>query len=185
MELALDLKGVADAASPDTGQTKQNRRLAIAAGLAIAVLAIVDFSIHFILHDQRVARLKTALHSQYEQFFGAGAAPGEELDQAQYRIGVLDKALGVIDSADDKALHTLSTFVKQLPPGTMVKVRELTIDGSAILMEGETTSFDAVERLKQTFASSPQLKDVAVTETRVGAGPNQVVFRITVTVEKS
>ena len=185
MELALDLKGVADAASPDTGQTKQNRRLAIAAGLAIAVLAIVDFSTHFILHDQRVARLKTALHSQYEQFFGAGAAPGEELDQAQYRIGVLDKALGVIDSADDKALHTLSTFVKQLPPGTMVKVRELTIDGSAILMEGETTSFDAVERLKQTFASSPQLQDVAVTETRVGAGPNQVVFRITVTVEKS
>ncbi len=75
--------------------------------------------------------------------------------------------------------------MKQLPPGTTVKVRELTIDGATILMEGETTSFDAVERLKQTFASSPQLKDVAVTETRVGAGPNQVVFRITVTVEKS
>ncbi|MBX3330708.1 MAG: pilus assembly protein PilM [Nitrospira sp.] len=185
MELALDLKDVADAASPDTGETKQNRRLAIAAGLVITVLAIVNFSIHFMLHDQRVARLKTALHSQYERFFGPGAAPGEEIDQAQYRIGVLDKALGVIDSADDKVLHTLSTFVKQLPPGTMVKVRELTIDGATILMEGETTSFDAVERLKQTFASSPQLKDVAVTETRVGAGPNQVVFRITVTVEKS
>jgi general secretion pathway protein L len=52
-------------------------------------------------------------------------------------------------------------------------------------MEGETISFDAVERLKQTLASSSQLKDVAVTETRVGAGPNQVVFRMAVTVEKS
>ena len=185
MELALDLKDVADAASPDTATTKQNRRLAIAAALVLAVLAIVDFSIHFMLHDQRVTRLKAALNSQYEQFFGPGAAPGEELDQAQYRIGVLDKALGSVDTAEGKVLHTLSTFVKQLPPGTMVKVRELTVDGSAILMEGETTSFDAVERLKQTFASSPQLKDVAVTETRVGAGPNQVVFRITVTVEKS
>jgi general secretion pathway protein L len=100
-------------------------------------------------------------------------------------MGVLDKALGVVDTVDGKVLHTLSTFVKQLPPGTMVKVRELTVDGAAILMEGETTSFDSVERLKQTFASSPRLKDVAVTETRVGAGPNQVVFRITVTVEKS
>ena len=100
-------------------------------------------------------------------------------------IGVLDKALSVVDTSDGNVLRTLSTFVKQLPPGTMVKVRELTIDGAVILMEGETTSFDAVERLKQTFASSPQLKDVAVTETRVGAGPNQVVFRITVTVEKS
>jgi general secretion pathway protein L len=185
MELAVDLKGVADAASPDTGTTKQDRRLAIAAGLIIAVLAIVDFSIHFMLQDQRVARLKAALNSRYEQFFGPGAAPGEELDQAKYRIGVLDKALGVVDTVDGKVLHTLSTFVKQLPPGTMVKVRELTVDGAAILMEGETTSFDSVERLKQTFASSPRLKDVAVTETRVGAGPNQVVFRITVTVEKS
>jgi general secretion pathway protein L len=67
----------------------------------------------------------------------------------------------------------------------MVKVRELTVDGASILMEGETISFDAVERLKQTLASSSQLKDVAVTETRVGAGPNQVVFRMAVTVEKS
>ncbi len=182
MELALDLKGVADAASPDIVATKQDRRLAIAAGLVIAVLAIVDFSIHFMLHDQRVARLKTALNSQYAQFFGSGAAPGEELDQAKYRIGALDKALGVIDTADGKVLHTLSTFVKQLPSGTLVKVRELTVDGTAILMEGETTSFDAVERLKQTLASSSHLKDVVVTETRVGAGPNQVVFRITVTV---
>ncbi|MBS0182852.1 MAG: pilus assembly protein PilM [Nitrospira sp.] len=184
MELALDLKDVAEAASPDTATTKQDRRLAIAAGLVIAVLAIVDFSIHFLLHDQRVVRLKTALHSQYEQLFGPGAAPGEELDQAQYRIGVLDKALAVTDTAGGNVLRTLSTFVKQLPPGTMIKVRELTVDGTAILMEGETTSFDAVERLKQTFALSPQLRDVAVTETRVGAGPNQVVFRITVTVEK-
>ena len=60
----------------------------------------------------------------------------------------MDKALAVVDTADGNVLRTLSTFVKQLPPGTMVKVRELTVDGAAILMEGETTSFDAVERLK-------------------------------------
>jgi general secretion pathway protein L len=183
--LALDLKSVADATSPDSATARQDRRLAVAAGLIIAVLAIIDFSIHFVLQDQRVTRLKAALNSQYAQFFGPGAAPGEELDQAKYRIDALDKALGIVDVGNGKVLYTLSTFVKQLPPGTPVKVRELTVDGATILMEGETTSFDAVERLKQTFASAPRLKDVAVTETRVGAGPNQVVFRITVTVEQS
>ena len=75
--------------------------------------------------------------------------------------------------------------MKQLPPGTTVKVRELTVDGAVILVEGETTSFDAVERVKQTLAGSVQLADVAVTETRVGAAPNQVVFRMTVTVKPS
>ncbi len=186
MGLALDLKSVSDTASPDAATVKHQRRLAMIAGLVIAVLALADFSIHFILKDQRVTRLRIALHSQYERIFGTGtgAAPGEEVDQAKYRLSVVDKALGLVDATDGKALLTLSTFVKQLPPGTMVKVRELTVDGATILMEGETTSFDAVERIKQTFASSPRLTDVSVTETRVGASPNQVVFRITVTVQK-
>jgi general secretion pathway protein L len=183
--LALDLKGVTEATSQDAATTKRDRRVAITAVLVIAVLALVDFSVHFMLQDQRVTRLKLALQSQYEQFFGAGASPGEELDQAQYRIGVLDKSLSLIDTTDNKVLRTLSIFVKQLPPGTTVKVRELTVDGAVILMEGETTSFDAVERVKQTLAASSQLTEVAVTETRVGAAPNQVVFRMTATVKPS
>jgi general secretion pathway protein L len=65
-----------------------------------------------------------------------------------------------------------------------VKVRELTVDGKVILMEGETTSFDAVEKIKQTFAASPQFQEVSVMETRVGATPNQVVFRMTATVHQ-
>lgn len=186
-ELALDLKSVTETASSDAATTKQNRRVATIAGLVIALLALVDFSVHYVLQDQRVTRLRTALHGQYEQIFGTatGAAPGEEVDQAKHRIGVLDKALGLIDATDGKVLFTLSTFVKQLPPGTMIKVRELTVDGAVILMEGETTSFDAVERIKQTFASSSQLTEVSVMETRVGAAPDQVVFRMTVTVQKS
>ena len=184
--LALDLKGVTDAASPDLATMKQNRRLATMAGLVIAVLALVDVSVHYFLQDQRVTRLKIALHSQYEQIFGTGtgAAPGEEVDQAKYRLGGLDKALGLVDATDGNVLLTLSTFVRQLPPGTMIKVRELTVDGAVVLMEGETSSFDAVERIKQTFATSPQLTGVSVMETRVGAAPNQVVFRMTVTVQK-
>jgi general secretion pathway protein L len=81
-------------------------------------------------------------------------------------------------------LPTLSTFVKRLPAGTAVKVRELTVDEGVILLEGETTSFDAVEKIKQTFASSAEFREVSVTETRVGASPNQVVFRMTVTVSQ-
>lgn len=181
--LALDLKEVTEATSPDAVTSKQDRRLAIAAAVVLAILALADFSVHFMLQDQRVGRLKAALQSQYQQFFSGSASPGDELDQAGYRIGQLDKSLGLVDTTDNKVLRTFSLFVKQLPPGTSVKVRELTIDGAVVLMEGETTSFDAVERVKQTLTASTQLMDVAVTETRVGAGPNQVVFRLTGTVK--
>jgi general secretion pathway protein L len=182
--LALDLKGVTDEAAR-TDTFTQDRRLALGAGLIIGLLALADFSVHLMLKDQRVAQLKATLQSHYEQAFKSTAAPGDELDQARYRLGVVDKALSVVDTAQGKVLATLSTFVKQLPVGTPVKVRELTVDGGVILVEGETTSFDAVEKLKQTFTSSAQFQEVSVTETRVGAAPNQVIFRMTVTVRQS
>jgi len=182
--LALDLKSVTDSASSKPDTSKQDRRLAIGAALVIGLLAAGDFSIHLMLQNQRVARLKASLQQHYEQSFGTSASPGDELDQARYRMGLTEKALAVIDSSQGKVLSTLSIFVKQLPSGTAVNVRELTVDGGLVLMEGETTSFDAVEKIKQTFASSPQFQDVSVTETRVGASPNQVVFRMTVTVHE-
>jgi general secretion pathway protein L len=183
--LALDLKGITDAAA-QTGASRYDRRLALGAGLIIALLAVADFSIHLVLKDQRVAQLKSALQTHYEQAFGTTASPGDELDQARYRLGVVDKALSVVDGgAHGTALSTLAIFVKQLPAGTPVKVRELTVDGGVILIEGETTSFDAIEKLKQTFTANPQFEEVSVTETRVGAAPNQVIFRMTVTVRQS
>ena len=182
--LALDLKNVTLETAPKPDRPKEDRRLAIGAALVVGLLAVADFSVHFMLQDRRVARLKANLQQHYEQTFGAGAAPGDELDQARYRIGVVDKALAVIDGSQGKVLHTLSTFVKQLPAGVPIKVRDMTMDGGLILMEGETTSFDAVEKIKQTFASNPHFHEVAVTETRVGTAPNQVVFRLTVTVQQ-
>ncbi len=182
--LAIDLKSVTDAASPKADTSRHDRRLAMGAALVIGLLAAVDFSIHLMLQDQRVTQLKTTLQKHYEQAFGSSAAPGDELDQARYRMGLVDKALSAVDSSQGKVLATLSTFVKQLPFGTSVKVRELTVDGGLVLIEGETTSFDAVEKIKQTFTSSPLFREVSVTETRVGAAPNQVIFRMTVTVHQ-
>lgn len=180
--LALDLKIVTDEARPKSDRSKQDRRLAIGGALVVGLLALADFSIHFMLKDQRVAQLKMTLQKHYEQSFGASVAPGDEVDQARYRLGLLAKSLAVVDGSQGKVLPTLSTFVKQLPVGTAVKVRDLTVDGGVILMEGETTSFDSVDKIKQTFASSSEFREVSVTETRVGAAPNQVVFRMTVTV---
>lgn len=183
--LALDLKSATDDGVAKRQTSQADRRLAIAAAIVIGVLALADFSIHFLLKDRRVAQLKLALQQQYEQVFGASAAPGDELDQARHRLESVNKALGLIDGTQGSVLSTLSTFVKQLPAGTPVKVRELTVDGAIILLEGETSSFDAVEKIKQTFTDGPQFQDVSVTETRVGAAANQVIFRMSVTVKQS
>ena len=180
--LALDLKSITGEAAAKSDVHAQDRRLAAIAAFIIGLLAIVDFSIHLMLQDSRVSRLKSALQTQYEQVFGSSASPGDEIDQARYRIELLEKTLAVIDGSQGKALPSLSAFVKQLPPGTPVKIRELTMDSGMLLIEAETISFDAVEKIKQTFAASSSFREVSVADTRVGAAPNQVVFRMTLTV---
>ena len=180
--LALDLKAVSDAAAPQSTVSIRDRRIALWGAVALTVLALMDGFAHLFLKEQRVQQLKGALHAQYEQLFDSGAAPGEELDQARFRIAAVEKSLSVVDGAQGHVLATMAAFMKQMPAGISVKVRELTVDGAVVLLEGETTSFEAVEKIKQVYLSAGHFKDVAVSETRVGASPNQVVFRMTAAV---
>ena len=182
--LALDFKpGIDDASS--TGQvTKQDRRLALWGGIILALLALTDLTLRVMLKDLTVKNLKQEIQTQYEQTFGPGASPGEELDQARYRVSQVEKGLSVVDGTRYNVLAGLAELVKHVPPGVPLKIRELTIDGTSIHLEAETTTFDAVEKIKQAFVAAETFQDVSISDTRVGAVPNQVVFRLTYTVQR-
>ncbi|HEY6973215.1 MAG TPA: hypothetical protein VI359_02810, partial [Nitrospiraceae bacterium] len=183
-DLAVDLKEASALGLEPSSTAKRDRRLAIWGALVIGLLALFDLSMRFVLKDSAFTQLKQSLQIQYEQTFGAGAAPGEELDQARYRLSQVEKSLSVIDGSKISVLAMLAELGKQVPPGIPLKIRELTIDGTMVHLEGETVSFDAVEKLKQTFMSAAHVHDVTVTDTRVGAVPNQVVFRLNYSVKR-
>src|SRR5262249_28942481 len=124
------------------------------------------------------------LQAQYEQSFGAGAAPGDELDQARYRLLQVEKGVSVVDGFKTTILAMLAELGKQVPPGGPPKIRGLTIDGVMVHLEAETMSFDSVEKLKQIFVSADNVQDVTVTDARVGTVPNQVVFRLNYSVKR-
>src|SRR6185436_18660442 len=171
--LALDFKASSDAASAAGHVSKQDRRLALS-----------DLSVRVMLKDSTVKNLKGEIQAQYEQTFGPGANAGEELDQARYRVSQVEKGLSVVDGTRYNVLASLAELVKHVPPGTPLTIRELTIDGTIIHLEGETTTFDAVEKIKQAFVATESFQDVTISDTRVGAVQNQVVFRLTYTVQR-
>jgi len=180
----LDFKAGSDAASATADVSKQDRRLAVWGALILALLALVDLSTRVFLKDSTVKDLKHGLQAQYEQTFGPGAGPGEEVDQARYRVSQMEKGLSIVDGKSYNVLAGLAELVKHVPPGVPLKVRELTIDGTSIHLEGETTTFDAVEKIKQAFEANETFQDVSISDTRVGAVQNQVVFRLTYTVQR-
>jgi general secretion pathway protein L len=182
--LALDFKPGIDVESGTGTISKQDRRLALWGGIVLALLALTDLSLRFVLKDSRVKHLKQEIQVQYEQTFGPGASPGEELDQARYRVSDLEKKLSTVDGTRYNVLAGLAELSKQLPPGVPLKLRELTIDGTNIHLEGETTTFDAVDKIKQAFEANEIFQDVSISDTRVGAQANQVVFRLTYQVQR-
>lgn len=183
-DLAVDLKEVGAFGAQQVDESKRDRRLALWGALVLGLLALSDLSVRLLLKESTVTQLKQALQTQYEQTFGAGAAPGEELDQARYRLSQVEKGLTVVGGSRTTTLAMLAGLGKQVPPGVPLKIRELTIDGASVHLEGETVSFDAVDKLKHAFTSAAHVQDVTVTDTRVGAVPNQVVFRLNYTVQR-
>jgi general secretion pathway protein L len=183
-DVGLDLSATADATSARSGESRQDRRLVVWGGLILGVLALIDLSVRLMVKDSTLTNLKLGLQSQFVQSFGEGASPGQELDVARSRVAQLDKSLAVIDWSRNSALMNLSDLAKQLPVGISLTIRQLTVEGVSVHLEGETNSFDSVEKLKQAFASNPLFQAVAVTDTRVGAVANQVVFRLTYTVQR-
>jgi general secretion pathway protein L len=183
-DLGLDLTAAAEAASARTGESRQDRRLALWGGIILGVLAMLDLSVRVFVKQSTLTQVKQGLQTQFVQSFGEGAGPGEELDVARYRVTQLDKRLTIIDRTRNSVLANLSDLAKQLPPGIPLTVRELTVEGLAVHMEGETNSFDSVEKIKQAFTTNQLFQGVSVTDTRVGAAANQVVFRLTYTVQR-
>jgi len=178
-DLAVDLNAGADATSDQTVAARQDRRLAIWGGVLLSLLALADLSVRLYVKQTSLSEVKRGLHAQFVQSFGEGAATGEEIDVARYRVEQLEKSLSVIDASRSNMLAHLSGLAKQIPTGVPLTVRELTIDGATVHLEAETLSFEAVEKIKQAFSAGGKFQDVSVTDTRMGSAANQVVFRLT------
>jgi general secretion pathway protein L len=183
-DVALDLVATADGSAARSKESQQDRRLALWGGLILGVLVLIDLSVRVYVKESTLTQLKQALQAQFAQSFGEGGSPGQELDVARSRVAQLDKSLAVIDRSRASVLVNLSDLAKQLPAGIPLTIRELTVEGASVHMEGETNSFDSVEKIKQAFTSNQLFQAVSVSDTRVGAVPSQVVFRLTYTVQR-
>ena len=182
--LGLDLCSSADSPSVQRDISRQDQRLALWGGLILICLALLDLSVRVVGKESTFKEVKRGLQAEFSQSFGTSTTPGEELDVARYRVTELDKSLAVIDRNRNTVLGSLSDLAKQFPAGVPVTIRDLTIEGMDVHLEVETSSFDAVEKIKQAFTANQMFQEVTITDTRVGAAANQVVFRLTYRVER-
>lgn len=153
-------------------------------GLACLIaLGIGDAWTHVSLKREQVRQDRAALQAFYQRTIGGDALPGEEVDRAQLQVASLSKRIELLESQRTSVIPTLAKLVRQLPSTGTVRVRGLLMEGPGVQLEAETDSFDSVERIKKALQQETGFQEITVSDARVGASPNQVIFRLTFTVE--
>jgi general secretion pathway protein L len=149
----------------------------------IAVLLFADLSIRVFLAESRVSELKAAVQEQMRRQFPGIGSGQEDLDQARLALESLKKGLAELGTDRPSILQILTGLAQAMPSPLVQKVTMLTIEANAIHLEAEAGSFESVERVKERVKTLPRLLDAKVSDARVGAMPNQVMFRLALTFE--
>lgn len=153
-------------------------------GLACLIaLGIGDVWTHVSLKRDQVRQDRAALQAFYQRAIGGDALPGEEVDRARSQVVSLSKRIELLESQQTPVIPTLAKLVRRLPSSGTVRVRGLLMEGPGVQLEAETDSFDSVERIKKSLQQETGFQEIAVSDARVGASPNQVIFRLTFTAE--
>jgi hypothetical protein len=142
-------------------------------------VALADLYAAVTAGERRVNTLKAAVQTEFSRHFGAGGVTGDELENARMGVGSVKKQLGVLKTGQDRILPLLSNIATYAPPTIPFKIRELTLEGSAVRLEAETDSFEAIDRMKTALAKAPGFEDAAVSDSHLGSEPNRIVFRLT------
>ncbi len=175
----LDFKEKTEAAEQPT-VSRRSVGLAVGGALVLGLLAIGDLALHVWLKETRVRTAGEQVKTAFAQLFPGVPASGDELEQAQALVASAKKRLALLGGTQPPMLARLADLQRLVPGHLALKIGALTVDSGAIQFEAETNSFESVEQLKEAMRAYPGAHDVAVSEARVGAAPNQVRFRLTV-----
>lgn len=183
-DLTFNLKQASAVTPAADVERRRDLTLAVIGLVTVLVLGLADLAVRVSLKESRLQDLKAALQTRYRQAFGSEAPAGSELDQAKAVLARMEKTLALLGGPETHVVPTLAELVRRLPKAVPLKVVTLTVEQATVLLEAETTSFDAVEKIKQALTATPGFQDVTVSDARVGSIPTQVLFRVTLTVQR-
>ena len=78
------------------------------------------------------------------------------------------------------SLDLLNTITEKIPKDITVNIDDLMMDKTKIKVQGNTDSFENVERIKREFETIPFFKKVEVSDAKLAADQKKVKFRIIV-----
>lgn len=106
-----------------------------------------------------------------------------EVDQMRTAVRELEGRAQSLGSLVDRAvspLRVLRDISARLPKDLEVEFRDFTVEEGRVRIDGVTTSFDAIDRIKAEISQHPRFSSVAVSDAKAGVERDRVLFKLTV-----
>ena len=95
------------------------------------------------------------------------------------------RLLGGRIKGDVTALDLFKEVTERMPAEQKVTLFEFSLEGDKIRLSGETTSFEAADKIKEGLAKSNFFKEVTLSDAKIGAEQNKIKFRINITLHEA
>src|SRR4030065_658119 len=155
----------------------------IAAIITVAILGFADFYYNVHYREERYNAIKAEMRKVFMETFPETKNIVDENQQFKSSVEEMRKkveALGGGTKGVVTSLDILNILSDKVPKDIQVNVDDIMIDKSKLRVQGETDSFESVEKIKKEFESVGFLKRVDVSDSKLGADQKKVKFRIIV-----
>ena len=164
------------------GTRWHNQRLLIAGSVLLIILGLGNLFASVSLKKASAQSLTRQIHAQFQTFFGTTAQEGLVVEQAHGLVTAASQKTQALGGHGPAVLETMGEVLGRIPKGTALTISMLSVEDSLAQLEGDTDSFDSLEKISRSLKASSHLTEVTVSDSRIGIAPNQVLFRITMKV---
>lgn len=155
----------------------------IVAVATIILLGSLDFYSRFHHRETRYETIKSDIRKAYLETFPDAKNIVDESQQLRSAVDELRKKVSALGGGPEKkvtSLDLLNTITEKIPNEIQVNVDDLLIDRTKVRIQGDTDSFENVERIKREIEAIPFFKKVDVGDAKLSADQKRVKFRIIV-----
>ncbi len=131
--------------------------------------------------------LRSAVRQVFRQTLPDVTNVVSEVDQMRARVQALEERARILGSLVDREvspLRILREISARIPRDLEVEFRDFQVEEGRVRIEGVTTSFDAIDRIKAELATYPRFAEVAVSDAKTMAEKEKVLFKLAVALGK-
>ncbi len=153
----------------------------IAAIITVVILGFADFYLNVHYREEKYNAIRSEMRKVFMETFPETKNIVDENQQFKSSVEELRKkveALGGGTKGVITSLDILNTISEKVPKDMQVNVDDIMIDKSKLRVQGETDSFESVEKIKKEFESVSFFKKVDVSDAKLSADQKKVKFRI-------